>query len=51
MIRNPVVSVSLGATAIALGWGQSLFRNVQRLPLVGSWVRQGIDELSQRGDR
>ncbi|BAV39592.1 hypothetical protein SHTP_0193 [Mycobacterium ulcerans subsp. shinshuense] len=51
MIRNPVVSVSVGATAIALGWGQSLFRNVQRLPLVGSWVRQGIDELSQRGDR
>nr|WP_211091823.1 hypothetical protein [Mycobacterium ulcerans] len=51
VIRNPVVSVSVGATAIALGWGQSLFRNVQRLPLVRSWVRQGIDELSQRGDR
>ncbi|HME49719.1 hypothetical protein [Mycobacterium sp.] len=46
-----MVSVAVGTTAMALGGAEALYRAVERLPVVGSLVHRGVDELSERGDR
>jgi hypothetical protein len=49
--KHPVVSVTVGTAAIALGWAGAFYRSLKRLPVVGPWVHRGVDELSERGDR
>jgi hypothetical protein len=50
VLNHPAVSVAVGSGAIALGGAEAVYRAVGRLPVVGSWVRRGVDELSQLGD-
>lgn len=51
LLKHPVVSVAVGTTATALGGAAAVYRALERLPIVGSWVRRGVSELSERGDR
>jgi hypothetical protein len=50
-LKHPVVSVAVGATATVLDAAGVAYRAAERLPVVGSLMRRGVSELSQRGDR
>jgi hypothetical protein len=44
LLKHPVVSVAVGTTAIAVGGADALYRAVERLPIVGSWMRRGVNK-------
>lgn len=50
MLRHPAVSVAAGGAAVAVGGATAAYRNMQRLPVVGSLLRRGVAALSERGD-
>ncbi|HUO41247.1 MAG TPA: hypothetical protein VMU34_26940, partial [Mycobacterium sp.] len=51
VLKHPVVSVAVGTVMVALDGASAVYHGVESLPVVGSWVRRGVDELSRRGDR
>ena len=51
LLKRPVISVAVGTTAVAVGVAEAGYRVVGRLPIVGSWVRRGVCELSGLGDQ
>ncbi len=51
LLKRPVISVAVGTAAVGVGVAEAGYRAVGRLPVVGSWVRRGVSELSAVGDR
>lgn len=48
---HPAVTVALGAAATAADGVAAAYREVERLPVVGSWLRRGRRDLSARGEQ
>ena len=51
LLKQPGVSLAAGAVATAAGGAVTVYRTVERLPVVGPRLRDGVSELSKRGEQ
>jgi hypothetical protein len=50
LLRHPVVTITAGAGAVAVGGASKIYRTATRLPFVGVRLDRGVSALSRRGD-
>jgi hypothetical protein len=49
--QHPAVTVAVGAAATAFDGAAAVIRGVERLPVVGGWLRRGCADLAVRGEQ
>jgi hypothetical protein len=49
--KHPAISVAAGAAALAVVGTKAAYRAVTAVPIVGSFMRRGVAQLSDLGDR